>query len=66
MVGLAECSQHLLDLQLCARSLSLQTELSGLVCTTERPDLADHTVLAVWGSGAEVEQVVGRLIRSFS
>jgi len=65
LIGLAESSQHLVDLQLCARSLSLHTELSGLVCTTERPDLMDHMVLAVWGSGAEVELVVGGLIRSF-
>ena len=62
LVGWAESSQHLVDLQQCARSLHLQADLSDLIGHSERPHVRDHLLLTVWGRQADVELAVGRLM----
>ena len=57
LVGFAESSQHLLDLKLCASSLSLHTELPGVRS-------GNQVVLAIWGRRDQIDLVVGGLIRS--
>lgn len=62
LVGWAEGSPHLTDLELCARSLSLHTGVAGLRWDPLRLCYRDYIALAVWGNATEVQKAVGRLI----
>ena len=62
MIGWAEGTLHMTDLEMCSSSLSLHTGLAGIRWDPLKLRYRDFIALAVWGNSTEVQKAVGNLI----